>query len=140
MPKSSPVGRNAALLNSVLGHFRYRVDLEARTVGMSSYQFKSSVVRIEFTANSEGNKGGVVSGEEILLARTQTPVVDLMQLFVALGIELLPGPLDRVEGGHRVVDEFEEAVGQGPTFGEETTFHQTNLMLRTNIKSNILRA
>ena len=119
MPQSSPVGGNAALLNSVLGHFRDRVDLEARTISMRSNQFEGSVVRIEFTANCESHKGGVVPCEEVLLARTQTPVVNFMQLFVALGIELLPGPLDRVEGGDRVVDEFEKAVSQGPAFGEK---------------------
>ena len=77
---------------------------------MSSNQFEGSVIGIEVLSNSESHKSGVISGEEIFLSWTEWPVINLIEFFKSFLIELLPGPLDNMEGGDSIVDKFEECI------------------------------
>lgn len=69
VPESSSVGLDGSLgeIESP-GHLAVGGQLEHRTVSVSPDDLEPSLLLVELRAHCEGNQGGVVSGQEVLLA------------------------------------------------------------------------
>ena len=106
MPEAASVQGDAALVDPFVGEFGYRIDFEARAVSVGAYDLEARAVGVELLADVERYNGGVVPGEEVLVAWLEGPVVDFAELSVAFLEELLPAPVYRVVGGHWVVYEL----------------------------------
>lgn len=63
-----------------------------------------------FASDNESEDGGVVAGEEVLLARTELPLIGLLELHEASSGEALLGLLHGVEGRRARVHKIEEAL------------------------------
>jgi len=77
MPQSPSIQRNAALVDPFVGEFRNGIDFEAGAVSMRANDLEPCVIGVELLTNIESDDGGIVPGEEVLVAGFQGPVVDL---------------------------------------------------------------
>ena len=68
MPEAASVQGDAALVDPFVGEFGYRIDFEARAVSVGAYDLEARAVGVELLADIERYNGGVVPGEEVLVA------------------------------------------------------------------------
>ncbi len=86
---------------------------------MSSNNLETSVRGLKLLADVEGDKSGVVSGEEIFGAFLKFPIGGLAEFLVAFLSELIAAPVDNVERGARSVDKIEESLGKDTADSQE---------------------
>ncbi len=77
---------------------------------MRSDDLESSVLRRESLSDGKGNDGGEVTGEEVLPACLQLPILNLLQLGKAVIGQVPREPLDCMVRRDSVVDKGKEGV------------------------------
>lgn len=82
---------------------------------MRADDLKPCILRSELLSDRKGDDCRKVPCEVVLMSCLQFPILDLLQLLVAMLVEVLGEPLNGMIGGNRMVDKLQKAVGEVPT-------------------------
>jgi len=102
--KTTTVGLNASLVETVLGKLREGGESQAWGISMGTNDLETSVVGVESFTDDKSDKGGVVSSEEITTASFEFPVFDFVDFSETFSKELLTRVVNNVERRRTVVD------------------------------------
>lgn len=85
---------------------------------MRADDLKPCILRSELLSDRKRNDCGKVPCKVVLMSCLQFPILDLLQLLVAVLIEVLGEPLNGMIGGDCMVDKLQKAMCEVPTSGD----------------------